>query len=348
MSSFMTGIYAKEPITHPLMQAVAAIARYSGQEELYRQQRPQELDMLRRIAIVNSTESSNRIEGIEVEGGRLIELMDEKTTPRGRAEHEIAGYRRALELIHANHASMELTLPGVLELHKVLYSFYPQEGGQFKATDNRIVTVYPNGTKVLRFAPVLASETPRAMEELHELFNDAWTRQEVDKLLLIPAYVLDFLCIHPFPDGNGRMSRLLTLLLLYKAGYGVGRYISLEKIIEQTKDQYYETLRLCSQGWHEAAHPLGPWREYFLGVVMLAAYKDLEARMGVVSQAPRRSDIKEIILALPGETFAVGDIVKAAPAISMSTIKRALAEMKAEGRIALIGAGRDAKWKKLR
>jgi len=206
---------------------------------LYKQQTPAVLETLRQVAIIQSTESSNRIEGVIVPAERIKELVEQKATPRNRSEQEVAGYRDVLNTIHANHPHMPFTPNVVLQLHRDLYQFVPQQGGRWKATNNEIAEILPDGTRIVRFLPVPAHLTPAAMNRLHERFDELWDRGEIDPLLLIATYVFDFLCIHPFTDGNGRMARLLTLLLLYRAGYEVGRYVSLEKIVENHDTGYY-------------------------------------------------------------------------------------------------------------
>lgn len=229
--------------------------------------------------------SSNRIEGIEAPPDRIKRLVEQKTRPQNRSEQEIAGYRDVLATIHANHANISFTTSGVLQFHRDLYQFVPQQSGRWKPIDNEIIETRADGTRVVRFKPVSAHQTPEIMEKLHSSFKDYWENREIDPLLLIPAYVLDFLCIHPFLDGNGRMARLLTLLLLYHAGYKVGRYISLEHLIEAHREGYYDALFRSSQGWHDGNHSLTPWWEYFLGVILLGAYQEFERRTGELTNA---------------------------------------------------------------
>jgi Fic family protein len=222
LRSFESAFLYKQPLSHAFLRTIRLLGEYRGKETLFKQQTPQVLEALRQVAIIQSTESSNRIEGIEAPAGRIRQLVEHKTTPKNRSEQEIAGYRDALATIHANHANMPFTTGIVLQLHRDLYQFVAQQGGRWKMTDNEIAETRADGTKIVRFRPVPAHHTPEAMERLHVLFKEQWYRQEIDPLLLIPAYVLDFLCIHPFTDGNGRLARLLTLLLLYQAGYEVG------------------------------------------------------------------------------------------------------------------------------
>lgn len=228
MKSFEQGFIESQQITQNLLRTIRLIGEYKGKQELFKEQSPQVLETLRLAAIIQSTESSNRIEGITAPLERIKELVAEKTTPRDRSEQEIAGYRDVLTTIHTSYAHIPFTPGVVLQLHRDLYQFAVVEGGRWKSVDNEISEIHPDGTVRVRFQPVPAYATPTAMESLHERFNSEWQLDEIEPLLLIPSYVLDFLCIHPFSDSNGRMARLLTLLLLYKAGYEVGRFISLE------------------------------------------------------------------------------------------------------------------------
>jgi Uncharacterized conserved protein len=232
MKSFEPGFIEDQPITQNLLRTVRLLGEYKGKEALFKQQIPQALETLRKAAIIQSTESSNRIEGVTAPLERIQALVSKKTTPRNRSEQEIAGYRDVLQTIHANHAHIPLTTGVVLQLHRDLYHYAGETGGRWRSVDNEIMEVQPDGIKVIRFRPLSAFATPEAIEQLHVRLNEMWRKGAVEKLVLIPAYVLDFLCIHPFLDGNGRMARLLSLLLLYQAGFEVGRYISLEMLVE--------------------------------------------------------------------------------------------------------------------
>jgi Fic family protein len=347
LHSFESAFLDKQPLSHAFLRTIRLLGEYRGKETLFKQQTPQVLEALRQVAIIQSTESSNRIEGIEAPADRIRKLVEHKTTPKNRSEQEIAGYRDALATIHANHANMPFTTGIVLQLHRDLYQFVAQQGGRWKMTDNEISETRADGTKVVRFRPVPSHQTPEAMERLHALFKEQWHRQAVDPLLLIPAYILDFLCIHPFTDGNGRMARLLTLLLLYQAEYEVGRYISLEYLVEKQREGYYEALYKSSQGWHEGAHTMLQWWEYFLGVMLLGAYHEFERRTGELTSAhgAKRELIINVIGRLPDE-FRVADIERACPGVSRPTINRALRDLRQAGRIACIKGGRDAVWQK--
>jgi len=347
VKSFNPGFLEKQPITQNLLQTIRGIAEYKGKQDLYKEQSPQVLETLRQAAIIQSTESSNRLEGITAPLERIKELVAKKTTPKNRSEQEIAGYRDVLNTIHANYADIPFTTGVVLQFHRDLYQFLPGEGGKWKPVDNEITETNANGTKIVRFKPVPAHQTQDAMEELHKRFDNLWQSGEIEPLLLIPAYVLDFLCIHPFLDGNGRMARLLTLLLLYKAGYEVGRYISLEQMVEHTKESYYDTLYQSSQGCHETQHPILPWWEYFLGVILLGVYKEYERRVGMITttRGAKREMILDTVSRLP-QRFQIGDIERACLAVSRPTINRALRELREQGKIICVKSGRDAIWEK--
>lgn len=324
---------------------ISEINQYKGKQDLYKQQSPQILDSLRQVAVIQSTEASNSIEGITIQANRLKQLMEEKTTPRNRPEGEIAGYRDVLATIHASYQDIRITAGVIRQLHRDLYKFSPAQGGNWKPADNTISETKPDGTRIVRFQPVPAYQTPAAMEEFCQAVNRETEARQTDPLILTAGFVLDFLCIHPFFDGNGRMARLLTLLMLYKFDYEVGRFISLEKLIEKTKESYYDTLYASSVGWHQGDHDILPWTEYFLGIV-LAAYREFEDRVGnVASYKGSKSDrIKDTINRFIGD-FTIADIERACPDISRPTIYRVLKELKDEGFIKVIEVGRNAKWR---
>lgn len=335
------------PLTHPLVRTVGLLREYRGKEELYRQQMPQALETLRQAAIIQSTESSNRIEGVTAPAKRIRELVAEKTTPQDRSEQEIAGYRDVLNTIHGNYAAMKLTVGLVKQLHRDLFKYTDQRGGQWKSVANRISEVRADGTELVRFDPVAPHLVDEAMLKLHEQFQQARQAEEVDTLLLIPAYVLDFLCIHPFRDGNGRMARLLTLLLLYQAGYGMGRFVSLEKIIEESKDTYYDTLYQSSQGWHKGKHPLTPWTEYLLGT-LIAAYREFENRVGTVAggRGAKTELVLSAIESFHGE-FTVSQLQEHCPTVGIDLIRRILRQQKELGKLESLGRGPTASWRRI-
>jgi Fic family protein len=345
--SFENSVLTRQALNQGLLQSVRLVGEYRGKEALFKQQSPQVLQALRESALIQSTESSNRIEGVVAPPQRIRDLVAKRTQPANRSEQEIAGYREVLNTIHTSWADMQLTSNLVLQLHRDLFQFVPGGGGRWKATDNDITETRPDGTTVVRFKPLAAHLTPDAMTQLHDTYRTTLDAQTVEPLLLIGAYVLDFLCVHPFADGNGRMARLLSLLLLYQAGYEVGRYISLEGVIEQTKEGFYDSLYASSQGWHEARHSLVPWWEYFVGVMLVKAYRDFEDRVGVTSarRGAKRDMIRDAVKRLPKQ-FRYADLERALPAISRPTIARALRELSAERVVRCVGRGRDATWEK--
>ncbi len=346
--SFKNSVLDRQHLSQSLLQSVRLVGEYRGKEALFKQQSPQVLQALRESAVIQSTESSNRIEGVVAPPQRIRDLVAKRTEPANRSEQEIAGYRDVLNTIHTNFADMPLTSNLVLQLHRDLFQFVPGGGGRWKATDNDITETRPDGTKVVRFKPLAAHLTSDAMTRLHDAYREKLDAGTVEPLLLLSAYVFDFLSIHPFADGNGRMARLLSLLLLYQAGYEVGRYISLESVIEQTKESYYDSLHTSSQGWHEAQHSLVPWWEYFVGVMLVKAYREFEDRVGVTSarRGAKRDMIRDAVKRLPRQ-FRYADLERALPAVSRPTIARALRELRAEGAIRCPKPGRDATWEKV-
>ena len=324
------------------------MGEYRGKQALFKQQSAQVLNALRANAIIQSTESSNRIEGIVAPLERIRDLVAHRTKPANRSEQEIAGYRDVLNTIHTHPNGIAITPNVVLQLHRDLFQFVPGGGGRWKSTDNDITETRPDGTAVVRFKPVPAHLAADAMTRLHTEFRATLDVGSVEPLLLISTYVLDFLCIHPFADGNGRMARLLSLLLLYQAGYEVGRYISLETTIEGTKEGYYDALQSSSQRWHEGKHSLIPWWEYFVGVMLVKAYQEFEKRVGVTTakRGAKRDMIRDVVSRLPNE-FRYADLERALPAVSRPTIARALRQLSAEGLVRCVGRGRDAMWEKI-
>jgi len=347
MRSFIDDVIERQPLTQNLLQTIRQLGEYKGRQELYTEQAPQVLKALQQAAQIESTESSNRIEGVTAPHERIADIVARRDKPRNRPEQEIAGYRDVLQTIHVKAGHIPFTTAMVLQMHEDLYRFSTGRGGEWKHADNEITEMMPDGSRRLRFKPTPALDTPPAMEELHARFVEARSSGAVEPLLLIPAYVLDFLCIHPFLDGNGRTARLLTLLLLYQAGYEVGRFISLEQMVERTKRSYYDTLLASSQGWHEGRHTLIPWWEYFLGVMLLGCYREFEKRVGAITvrHGAKREMIVDTVRRLSPE-FRVGEIKRACPGISQATINRTLAQLRREGAIRCLHGGRDAVWAK--
>lgn len=344
--SFAPGFLESALLTQGMLSSVRAIGEAKGRQELYTRQASGVLETLRSVAEIQSIESSNRIEGVVAPPERLQELAERKTTPIDRSEQEIAGYRDVLATIHANAPGIELTPNVVLQFHRDMYAYLPAPGGAWKSTDNDIVDVLSDGSTRTRFTPVPAHLVASSMIELHRGYGDAVRLHRVDPLVAVGAYVLDLLCIHPFIDGNGRIARLVTLLLLYQHGYEVGRYVSLERIIEESRDTYYDALLASSQGWHESAHDLRPWLEYLFGV-LVAAYKEFEERVGSITQGRgyKRQMVIDCVRRLP-EQFRVADVERVCPGIPRPTVNRVLAGLRDAGELESTGRGRDASWRK--
>ncbi len=323
------------------------LGEYRGKQELFARQRPEVLETLRTAAVIESSESSNRLEGIVAPKSRIEALVLKDTRPRNRSEQEIAGYRDALNLLHQSARDMPLTTNVILQLHATVYRYLPQRGGRWKMTDNEIVERGPGGELVrVRFTPVAAVATPAAMEELTREYRAAVREERHDPLVLIPLTILDFLCIHPFTDGNGRVARLLTLQLLYHAAYEVGRYISLERIFEESKESYYDALEASSQGWHENGHDVHPWMSYLWGT-LLRAYKEFEERVGIIDSG-RGSKTRQVRSAVERKVvpFSISELERDCPGVSRDMIRRVLRQMRDEGLLVTEGRGRGARWRR--
>jgi Fic family protein len=301
------------------------------------------------VARIQSTEASNAIEGVAAPRRRIEQLVNEETVPRNRPEAEIAGYRAVLDAIHGSAEDIPFTPSVVEQLHRDLYQFTSVPAGRWKTVENEITETLPDGSIRVRFRTVPAAETPAAMEELHERFLVAREAGEHHPLLLIGCYVFDFLAIHPFRDGNGRMARLLTLLLLYQSEYGVGRYISLERVISDTRETYYEALAEAGHGWHEGEHRIWPWLEYLLGT-LTAAYREFEDRVGLLAEGrgAKTAAIEQFIRSRVADEFTIADVREAALGASDSLIGKVLARLRDEGAIESLGTGRAARWRRLR
>ena len=328
-------------LTPEVVSYLAQIHEQKGQQSLFAETQKDALDELLEIAKIQSTEASNRIEGIVTTDNRLKLLVRNKTTPRSRSEREIAGYRDVLTMVHENYPYIPLRPGMILQLHRDLYKFSGLAiGGSFKNSDNVITEELPDGTKRVRFVPVPAWETPEAVDSLCAAITEALNDPEMDDLLLIPMFILDFLCIHPFSDGNGRMSRLLTLLQLYRSGYMIGKYVSLEKLIADSKESYYDALQDSSAGWHEGTNDYLPFVRYLLGVI-LAAYREFAARADILipSGKPKSDRVGRIIRDTTGR-ITKAEIMAQCPDVSQVTIQRALKELTDSGDVIKIGGGR--------
>ncbi len=328
------------------LTTLKTIGEFRGKQELYYQQTPEALASLQKASMIESSESSNRIEGVIAPHYRIEKLVLKNTEPKNRSEQEIAGYRDALSLIHESSEHMPFSVNVILQLHSMLYRFHAAKGGHWKLTDNEIIEKLPDGSKRIRFKPTSAVATPQAMEDLADGFKNAKEKNDLESLVIIPLAILDFLCIHPFRDGNGRTARLITLLLLYHFNYQVGKYISLERIIEESKETYYECLGASSVGWHEGKHDVHPWLNYFWGM-LLAAYQEFEERVGTIKKG-KGFKTEQVILAVEKKIgiFTIADIEQACPGVSREMIRKVLRELRDEGKIKAIGTGRGAKWVK--
>lgn len=323
-----------------ILSYVAQIHEFKGKQEAFLSKKPDELKRLVEIAKIQSTEASNKIEGIVTSSTRLKQLCEQKTTPRNRDENEISGYRDVLNTIHESYDGILIKPSYILQLHQMLYSYSEKAiGGRFKNTQNYIKEIHDDGSEFIRFTPLAPYETPQAMEDICEQFNLALDNNAVDALILIPLFIRDFLCIHPFNDGNGRMSRLLTILLLYKCGYRVGKYISIESKIEKAKDNYYNALEDSSVGWHEEQNDGKAFIKYMLGVI-LAAYRDLESRIELVGEKGNAAEIVRKAVEGTLGKFTKSDIMSKCPNIGKASIENALKELISEGFIERRGAGR--------
>lgn len=332
-------------LTPEIVSMLTQIHEYKGEQSLFIESRADTLEQLMEIAKIQSTEASNKIEGIYTSDERLAALVKNKTRPKTRNEQEIAGYRDVLNTIHESYEHIPPKASIILQLHRDLYKFEGYDiGGKYKSADNVIEEVDAEGNKFIRFKPVPAWETAEAMDCLCMAFETALATEQIDPLILIPMFILDFLCIHPFNDGNGRMSRLLTLLLLYRAGYIVGKYISIEKMIESTKETYYESLQISSLQWHENNNEYETFVKYVLGIV-LGAYREFSSRVQllITSGLTKPERIQEIIKNTLG-TISKAEIAEKCPDISKITIQRTLAELIGAGKIEKIGGGRYTKY----
>lgn len=348
MRDFHYTAIRKQKWDSEILGLIAAIYKEAGKQEMYLKQRPEELEKLVEIAKVQSTEASNAIEGIVTTSTRIRQLVEEKTAPRNRDEQEIAGYRDALNIIHENFDAIPITRNYILQLHKVLYSHMNNPmAGQTKSVQNYISATDPDGHTETLFTPLAPFETPEALDRICDEYNRVIGNMEAEPLIVIPIFIHDFLCIHPFNDGNGRMSRLLTTLLLYRNGFYVGKYISLEAKIAQNKDLYYTALRQAQEGWHEGTEDAVPFIKYLLGII-LSAYRDFEDRFSLVEQKkPALETVRQATLNKIGR-FSKQDIRELCPALSVSSIEGALRKLVASGELKREGNGKSTCYYRLK
>jgi len=324
-----------------LLGLIAAIYKEAGKQEMYLKQKPQELEKLVEIAKIQSTEASNAIEGIVTTNTRIRQLMEEKTTPRNRDEKEIAGYRDVLGIIHESFDAIPITQNYILQLHKILFSHLGNPAaGKTKTVQNYISTTFPDGHTETLFIPLEPYETPEALDRICEEYNRVIGNAELEPLIAIPVFIHDFLCIHPFNDGNGRMSRLLTTLLLYRSGFYVGKYISLEAKIAKHKDLYYDALSASQNGWHEGSDDPVPFIKYLLGTI-LAAYRDFEDRFALVEVKRSALDMVRLATQYKIGRFTKQDIRELCPSLSISSIEGSLRKMVDNGEIKREGNGKS-------
>ena len=331
-----------------ILGLIAAIYKEAGKQELYLKQRPQELEKLVEIAKIQSTETSNAIEGIVTTNTRIKQLVEEKTTTRNRDEQEIAGYRDALNIIHESFDAIPITQNYILQLHKILYSHMNNPmAGRTKSVQNYISATYPDGHVEILFTPMAPYETPEALDQICQEYNRVIGNFELEPLIAIPVFIHDFLCIHPFNDGNGRMSRLLTTLLLYRSGFYVGKYISLEAKIAKNKDLYYDALNRSQTGWHEGTEDALPFIKYLLGTI-LAAYRDFADRFSIVEEKlPAIEIVRKATMNKIGR-FTKQDIRELCPALSLSSVEGSLRKLVAAGELKREGVGKSTIYYRLR
>lgn len=347
MRTFNYSIIKNQKWDSETLGLIAAIYKEYGKQELYLKQRPDELEKLVEIAKIHSTEASNAIEGIVTTNTRIKQLVEEKTAPRNRDEQEIAGYRDVLSIIHASYDAIPLSKNYILQLHKIMYShMHNPMAGQTKNVQNYISATFPDGHSKILFTPLAPFETPEALDRICEEYNKVIGNMELEALIAIPIFIHDFLCIHPFNDGNGRMSRLLTTLLLYRSGFYVGKYISLEAKIAKNKDLYYAALSRAQHGWHEGTEDVVPFIKYLLGTI-LASYKDFGDRFAIVQEKlPAIEIVRKASLNIIGR-FTKQDIREQCPSLSLSSVEGALRKMVAAGELKREGAGKATRYIRL-
>ncbi len=343
----------KNEIQYPqgLVWLIGQCMEARGKQDLWQKTRPETMDALRDIAIIQSAESSNRIEGVEVEKARLVPLLSGKVRPIDRPEEEILGYKNALAWIHKHYKKTEVSSELILKLHSLCQENASGDAGKFKTRNNEIIEILPNGERTIRFVPTEASKTPKAIEQLCKRYRDEIEKENAPDLGIISNFVLDFLCIHPFRDGNGRVSRLLTIYLLYKNSYDVGRYISLERLIEEMKEEYYSALIKSSEDWHEKKHDPFPWMIFFASTLR-RAYNELaekvERSTKISSLIKGKTEVVQREILTQIGSFTLRDIEALCPSVSSQLIKKVLSELKKEKKVALEGKGRGAFWKVLK
>lgn len=348
MRTFNYSKIKEEKWDSEILSLIAAIYKEAGKQEIYLKQRPQELDKLVEIAKIQSTEASNAIEGIVTTNTRIKQLVTEKTTPKNRNEQEIAGYRDVLNIIHDSFDEIPITKNYILQLHKILYSHMNNPiAGKTKTVQNYISVTYPDGHVETLFTPLNPTDTPIALENICNEYNRIIGNMEVEPLIAIPTFIHDFLCIHPFNDGNGRMSRLLTTLLLYRCGFYVGKYISLEAKIAKNKDLYYASLNDSQHNWHDSNDNKVPFIKYILGTI-LSAYKDFEERFNLIETKKSALEIVREVTYIKIGKFTKQDIKELCPSLSISSIEGSLRKLVELEEIARIGKGKNISYYRIK
>ena len=344
--SFRGGRLAEMPLPPATVWLLGDVLEAKGRQKLYSKQAPQVLKALREVALVESAESSNRIEGVTVERERLRPLVLGNASPRDRSEREVRGYRDALNRIHTAADTLALAPATLRNLHRMIQED-SGDAGQWKKVENEIIEIRPGAAPIVRFRPVSVADTPAAVGELCLLYRHSIEQGTIQPLVATAAFVLDFLCVHPFRDGNGRVARLVSLLALYHHGVEVGRYISLERLVEESREDYYDVLQHSSAGWHEGRHDPIPWLNYFFGIVR-RAFREFERRVGDI-RSPRgakRELVKLAVEAIPGE-FGLVDLERVCPGVSRDMIRVVLRELRAEGVVRCKGRGPGAAWERV-
>lgn len=318
-----------------------------GKQDLWIRQKPEVLDVLRELAIIQSVESSNRIEGVTVPADRLRPLVIGRAKPRDRSEEEVAGYRAALNWVFSRKRGVPIAPDVLKRLHALAQGGSSGDAGEWKKRDNEIIEVLPNGERSVRFVPTSAKDTPKAVELLCRNYRAACDEERIPPLLIVATFVFDLLSIHPFRDGSGRVSRLATSLLLQSHGFEVARYISLERLVEESKEEYYRVLKLCSRRWHEGKNEIIPWWNYYLGLLR-NAYNEFQRQVESVEARPAKSDLVRQTVLAQMDRFTLADVAALLPAASPQLVKKVLAGMKKAGKVRLTGCGRGARWEVIR
>jgi len=324
---------------------LGACMEAKGRQELWTRQKPEVLKTLREQAMIHSVESSNRIEGVSVKQTRLRPLILGKARPLDRPEEEIAGYRRALDWIFTRKRPVKIRPETILYLHSLAQGGSSSDAGRLKSKNNEIIEILPDQERRIRFIPVSADEAPASVDRLCSIYRDLADSDQAPRLLVIATFVFDFLCIHPFRDGNGRVSRLLTTLLLHQREYTVCRYISLERLVEQEKESYYSVLEQCSKGWHKGGNEIIPWWNFFLSALRWS-YSELAQKFESIAVPGSKGDLVLETIRRQEGPFTLGEIRAQCPGVSVQLIKKKLSELKAEGVLHVKGRGRGATWEK--